>query len=294
VYVKVNEAIWSDWTGESGWPDSVPPSVLFDPLSTVSATYGVALQTKFRDDNNVWSSEPAIFVIDAEGVVRHVESHGGEDIREDRIFPIVDDLHEQRRLITALSANKDARGGAARIVLARVGARTKTVIPVLIEALKDEAAPVRAGAAAGLYWIAEEAGAAVPALAGALQDPDSRVRRLSGLALARIGPGARAAVPALIQVLGDEDARVRAAAISALGRIGPDAAAGLVEALQKDKAARIRAAAAAALPTIPDRAPAAVPALIAAMKDADAGVRAAAAQALKKIDPQAAKKAGVK
>jgi len=294
VYVKVNEAAWSDWTGESGWPDSVPASVLFDPLSTVSATYGVAFQTQFRDDNNVWSSEPAIFVIDAEGVVRHLESHSGEDIREDRIFPIVDDLQEQRRLITALSANKDARGKAARIVLDPVGAQTKTVIPVLAEALKDEAAPVRAGAAAALYWIAAEAGTAVPALTGALQDPDSRVRRLSALALARIGLGARSAVPALIQVLVDEDARVRAAATSALGRIGPDAATGVVEALQKDKAPRIRAAAAAALPAIPDRVPATVPALIAAMKDADAGVRAAATLALKKIDPQAAKKAGAK
>jgi hypothetical protein len=293
VYVKVNEAAWSDWTGESGWPDSVPPSVLFDPLSTVSATYGVAFQTQFRDDNNVWSSRPAIFVIDPDGVVRHVE-HGEEDIREDRIFPIVDDLEEQRRLIIALSANKDARGEAARIVLAPIGARTKIAIPVLAEALKDEAAPVRAGAAAALYWIAEDAGVVVPALTGALRDRDGRVRRLSGMALARIGPDARSAVPALIQVLGDEDARVRAAALSALARIGPDAAAGLLESLRNDMAARIRAAAAAALPAISDRPPTVIPALIEAMKDADAGVRAAAARALKKIDPRAAKKAGVK
>jgi len=94
--------------------------------------------------------------------------------------------------------------------------------------------------------------------------------------------------------LGDEDARVRAAAFSALGRIGPDAAAGLVEALQKDKSARIRAGAAAVLPTISDQPPVAVPALIGALTDTDAEVRAAAARALKKIDPQAAKKVGVK
>ena len=162
VYVKVNEAAWSDWTGESGWPDSVPASVLFDPLSTVSATYGVALQTKFRDDNNVWSSEPAIFVIDAEGVVRHLESHSGEDIREDRIFPIVDNLQQQRLLIAALQAKKGARGEAARIAVAPFGARTKTAIPALSEALKDEAAQIRAGAAAALYWIAPEAATAVP------------------------------------------------------------------------------------------------------------------------------------
>jgi hypothetical protein len=293
VYVKVNEAEWASWNG-GGWPKSVPAEVLFDPLSTVSATYGVAFQTQFRDGKNVWSSRPAIFVIDPNGVLRNFASRPDQDIREEGIFPIVDDLLEQRQLITALSAQKDARGEAARIVLAPMGAQTKTAIPALAEALKDEAAQVRAGAAAALCWIAAEARTAVPALTGALQDRDSRVRRHSGLALARLGPEARGAVPALIQVLVDEDARVRAAATSALARIGPEAPAALVEALRKDKDARIRAAAAAALPMIPDRGPAAVPALIEAMKDADAGVRAAAAQALKKIDPQAAKKASVK
>jgi hypothetical protein len=295
VLVKVNEDAWKGWLeSESGWPATVPGEVLFDLLSTVSATYGVAFQTQFRDDNNVWSSRPAIFVIDPEGVLRNVGSIPDRDIGEKSIFPAVDDLQEQRHLITALAAQKDARGEAARIVLGPMGAQTKTAVPALAEALKDEVAPVRAGAAAALYWIAAEAGTAVPALTGALQDRDSRVRRVSAMALARIGLGARSAVPALIQVLVDEDARVRAAATSALGRIGPNAATGLVEALQKAKAPRIRAAAAAALSAIPDRAPATVPALIAAMKDADAGVRAAAAFALKKIDPQAAKKAGVK
>jgi hypothetical protein len=293
VFVKKNEDEWASWNG-GGWPKSVPAEVLFDPLSTVSATYGVAFQTQFRDGKNVWSSRPAIFVIDEGGVLRNIASQSGQDIREEGFFPIVDDFQEQRQLITALAAQEDARGEAARIALAPLGARTKTAIPALAEALKDEAAQVRAGAVAALYWIAAEAGTAVPALTVALQDRDSRVRRLSGLALARIGPGARSAVPALIQMLVDQDARVRAAANSALARIGPDAAASLVEALQKGEDARIRAAAAAALPTISGQAPAAVPALIGAMKDADAGVRAAAARALKKIDPQAAKKAGVK
>jgi hypothetical protein len=91
VLVKINEDAWAGWTGASGWPDTVPPEVLFDPLSTVSATYGVAFQTQFRDDKNVWSSRPAVFVIDKDGVLRHTESRG-EDIREDGIFPILDKL----------------------------------------------------------------------------------------------------------------------------------------------------------------------------------------------------------
>src|SRR5262249_46127551 len=137
VFVKVNEDEWASWNG-GGWPKAVPAEVLFDPLSTVSATYGVAFQTQFRDDNNVWSSRPAIFVIDEGGVLRHVASHPDRDIREEGIFPIVDDLQEQRRLIAALAATEGARGEAARIGLAPLGAKTKTAIPALSEALKDE------------------------------------------------------------------------------------------------------------------------------------------------------------
>jgi HEAT repeat protein len=293
VYVKVNEDEWASWNG-GGWPREVPGAVLFDPLSTVSGTYGVAFQTQFRDDQNVWSSRPAIFVIDGDGVIRHVASRPIEDIREDEILPLLDDLQEQRQLITALAANEGARGEAAQIILAPRGVRTKSAIPVLTEALTDEAAPVRAGAAAALCWIAAEAGTAIPALTGALQDRDPRVRRLSSLVLARLGPAARSAVPALIKVLVDEDPRVRATATAALSRIGPDAGTGLLQALATDKDARIRAASAAALPAIRPRSPAAVPALLEAMKDADAGVRAAAGQALKKIDRRAAQQAGVK
>src|SRR5262249_8970276 len=161
VYVKVNEDEWASWNG-GGWPKTVPAEVLFDPLSTVSATYGVAFQTQFRDGKNVWSSRPAIFVIDEGGVLRNVASRPNQDIREEGIFPMVDDLQEQRRLITALEAKGDVRGEAARIALAPLGARTKTAVPALVEALKDEEAQVRAGAAAALYWIATEAGSAVP------------------------------------------------------------------------------------------------------------------------------------
>jgi hypothetical protein len=280
VFVPANEKEW-------GWPDAIPAEVLFDPLSTVSATYGVAFQTQFRKNNNVWSSRPAIFVIDAEGVLRHVASRRDEDIRENGIFPIVDEFQAQRQLIAALQAKGGAVGDAARMALGPVGTQTKTAVLALAEALKEEAAQVRVGAAVALYWIAAEAPAAAAALAGALQDGDNRVRRFSGQALARMGPGARSAVPALIRALVDEDARVRAAASSALAQIGPDAAAGLVEALQKHKEARIRATAAATLLTIPVQASVAVPALIGAIKDADTAVRLAAVSALGRFGPAA-------
>jgi hypothetical protein len=205
------------------WPATIPPEVLFDPLSTVSATYGVAFQTQFRGGQNVWSSRPTIFLIDREGVLRHVDSHHQEDIREEGIFPALDELETQRQLITTLQ-NEEAWREAARTALAPIGAETKAAIPLLAKALTDEAVQVRAGAAAALYWIAPAAGAAVPALSEALGDKDQRVRRLSSLALARMGPGARPAVPALVTALKDRDNRVRAAAAAALKKIDPEAA----------------------------------------------------------------------
>jgi hypothetical protein len=71
------------------WPDGIPTEVLIDPLSTVSATYGVAFQTQFREGENAWSSRPAIFVIDRDGVFRHVDSHyGGSGPRTPTFPPI--------------------------------------------------------------------------------------------------------------------------------------------------------------------------------------------------------------
>jgi hypothetical protein len=278
---------------EWAWPNKIPSEVLFDPVSTVSATYGVAFQTQFRDEN-AWSSRPTIFVIDRDGVLRYVDSHPDQDIREEGIFPVLDDLEEQLKLITALQKQVPLRE-AARTALAPIGADTKAAIPPLAKALKDEAAQVRAGAAAALYWIAPTAEAAVPALAKVLGDTDRRVRRLSGLALARIGPGARSALSALIEALKDPDAGVRAATADALKGIGPPAQAAvpaLSEAL-KDPDMRVRAAAANGLAAIGPGAKAATRALIEALKTQNERVVLAVAAALRKIDPQAAKKAGV-
>jgi len=275
------------------WPAEIPTEVLFDPLSTVSASYGVAFQTQFRDEN-AFSSRPTIFVIDRDGVLRYVDSHPDQDIREEGIFPVLDDLEEQLKLITALQKQEPLRE-AARTALAPIGADTKAAIPPLAKALKDEAAQVRAGAAAALYWIAPTAGAAVPALGEALGDSDRRVRRLSGLALARIGPGARSALSALIEAMKDQDAGVRAATADALKGIGPPAQAA-VPALSKalkDPDMRVRAAAANGLAAIGPGAKAATRALIEALKTQNERVVLAVAEALRKIDPEAAKKAGV-
>src|SRR5262249_25066171 len=130
---------------EWGWPKEIPEGVVFDPVSIVSATYGVAFQTRFREDQGPWSNRPAIFVIDATGVLRYRDSQPDQDLHEEKFFPILDDLEEQRRLITALR-HKESLLEAGRIALAPLDARSKSAIPVLARALKDETAQVRAGA----------------------------------------------------------------------------------------------------------------------------------------------------
>jgi hypothetical protein len=289
--LKRPKEIHRDWA----WPDEIPTEVLFDPLSTVSATYGVAFQTQFRGGQNAWSSRPTIFVIDRDGVLRYVDGRHEQDIREEGIFPALDELEEQRKLITALQKD-DALREAARTALVPIGADTKAAIPPLAKALKDEAVQVRAGAAAALYWIAPAAEAAAPALGEALGDTDRRIRRLSSLALARIGPGARSAVSALMEALKDHDARVRAAAANALKGIGPPARAAVppLMAALKDPDVRVRAAAANGLAAIGPGAQAATRALIEALKTKNEEAHLAAAEALKKIDPEAAKKARIK
>ena len=86
---KVTDKEWA-------WPDQISAEVLFDPVATVSATYGVALQTQFRGGKNVWSSRPAFFVIDKNGVIRHADGRPDEDIREEGIFPVLDRLEEKK------------------------------------------------------------------------------------------------------------------------------------------------------------------------------------------------------
>ena len=119
---------------EWGWPDEIPTGVVFDPVSTASAAYGVAFQTQVREGQGPWSSRPAIFVIDADGVLRYTDSRPDQDLHEVDFFPILDDLDEQRRLITALRGREALR-----------------------EALRDRDGSVRASAAEALKKIDPEA-----------------------------------------------------------------------------------------------------------------------------------------
>lgn len=79
-----------------------------------------------------------------------------------------------------------------RIVAVRLLPQRKgdaaTIVPGLIEALKDKEGDIRWSAAIGLGYFGEQAKDAVPALQAAQSDRDARVREGARVALSRIDP----------------------------------------------------------------------------------------------------------
>jgi HEAT repeat protein len=117
------------------------------------------------------------------------------------------------------------------------------------------------------------------------------------LALAALAAsGCSASTDDWLNQLNDADVARRREAIRELGpRTGE--AARIVPALSgalKDQSEYVRHDAALTLRKFGSQAKEAVPALTVALKDANSSVRGAASTALKAIDPEAAKKAGVK
>jgi HEAT repeat protein len=110
------------------------------------------------------------------------------------------------------ASEADVRWWAARALAALPNADT---VPLLLQALEDEAAAVRQCAALGLRQRPDPD--AVAGLARALDDPDSLTRRLAGEALQAIGS---AAVPALLAVMESGSHIARLEAARALASIG--------------------------------------------------------------------------
>lgn len=230
-------------------PADLDVPVLLDPASTMSATYGVALQLQFREGTLPWSARPATLIIDRAGVLRYADDY------EDRSplwtpLQLLDDLREQRSLIESMQTVDQRFRPAVELALAPVGPDTKAIVPVLLAALGDKRSRIRVGAAAALYWIASGTEEAVPPLAQALADEDPRVRRLAALALGRIG---KAAEPHLVRALKHHDTPVRVAAAWDLSRppaLGPTALAALIAA-RADERGEVRVAVVRSLVRLP-------------------------------------------
>jgi HEAT repeat protein len=157
-----------------------------------------------------------------------------------------------------------------------------TVVPRLVELLRDPEPEVRRTAAQALGKIADP-GTATP-LVDSLSDPDPLVRKYSAWALGNIGePALKAAGLPLVKALGDSSEEVKEAAAQALGGVVSSAGAGqsLVELVMdalRDPTVQTRRAAVSALGLL--EAGSAYLALLEALRDDDAAVRQGAVAAL--------------
>jgi HEAT repeats len=94
------------------------------------------------------------------------------------------------QLIEDLKSSSSKEGDritAVRLLPRRMGDAAQ-VVPVLIEALKDNDGDIRWSAAIGLGTLGEKAKEAIPALQEARSDRDARVRNAVRVALSRIDP----------------------------------------------------------------------------------------------------------
>jgi HEAT repeat protein len=212
--------------------------------------------------------------------------------------------------------------------LGKIGPDAKEAMPMLRSALKDAAISVRLETALAL-WRIDPAELQLPVVLDTLNDPSAQVRGDACRILGTIGPAANGARAALDKTLADKESSVRQQGAEALGRLGSGAAASAlaVQKLFADDEALVRITAALAYWRITSEANKALEVLAKGLKDDDrlvkkmtiqnigdmgaaaqplvptltdiaheddGNLREAARNALKKIDPGAAKKAGVR
>jgi HEAT repeat protein len=188
--------------------------------------------------------------------------------------------NENDRLQATVASEKSSTGSEwmPRLATLKTNWMGLTDIPFLLDALTNDAIPVRLQAAQilrniGLHRILNtnlsseaeselraEARASVPGLISALQDSDSMVRANAAITLGFLDEPDQA-VPALVACLDDKEDRVSTGAAKALGRLGPGAAS-------------------------------AVPALLELAKSSSDWRRETAINAIKQINPDAARAAG--
>jgi HEAT repeat protein len=199
----------------------------------------------------------------------------------------------------------------AAISLGSLGPPGKAAVPLLVETLKEKPTTLpelfssyhlEAVIAVGRLGPAAEP--AVPALAEMLQDPRPWVRAAAALNLGQVGPAAKAAVPDLRRALKDREPQARSCAAITLWHLerrAKEPLPVLTEALQgkdRDDPRRFPFGAlrqmVETLGEMGREAKEAAAALVPLLKEKEDGVGPAAAAALKRIDPEAAKRAGVR
>jgi HEAT repeat protein len=162
-----------------------------------------------------------------------------------------------------------------------------TLLPILLQAIKDKDAGVRAAVPSVIALLGVKAKPALPALVGALKDKELDVKLAAITALGEIGPIAKGTAGDLLELTADKDFPLLEPFIgAALADLGDGAIPALTVGLGHESTERCRVAA-YALGTMGSSAEPAVPELAKALKRADVATRTSAVRALGKIGPTA-------
>jgi HEAT repeat protein len=202
-------------------------------------------------------------------------------------------IHDSDTTAIALAAIRRALGDelaairtAAATALGRAGLAATDSAELLATLLRDSDETVRCHAAEALGHV----GGASELLLAALEDPAAPVRAAAARGLASLGRSTTGASSRLVELLQDSDSAVRAAAGEALtagGSLDDDSTLKLAQGLASPDDV-IRAQAAEALGTVDADADVAAPPLVEALSDGNDAVRARAVEALGKIGEEAA------
>jgi HEAT repeat protein/S1-C subfamily serine protease len=123
----------------------------------------------------------------------------------------------------ARDGNVEVRQNATR-ALGKMGTDAKdTVLPVLMDNLKDSDRDVRVAAAQGLTSLEALGVGELPLLINLLKHQDSEARVCAAHALGQLGDKAKKAVPVLVEAFQRTDPALRSATVEALAKIGGEA-----------------------------------------------------------------------
>lgn len=177
------------------------------------------------------------------------------------------------------------------IALGKVGSAAVPAVPILAEALSDDADWVRSHAASALGKIGPSAKSALPELIAAMKDSDQNVRKNSADALGEIDPEDGSVITILIQALNDEETDVRVNAVNGLAKVRSKRTA-VIEAMSRavqDPKHKVRLAAIAAIRRLGADAATVSETLRHAAGDRFPSVRKAALAGLRDIEMQTSK-----
>jgi HEAT repeat protein len=173
---------------------------------------------------------------------------------------------------------------SAASVLAGFHPVDPSLVPALVEALKDPNDGVRTSAIDALGQLASDAKAAIgPLIVSAHRDSEALNAQKSRQALDAIGPGSKDSLPGLIQGMKDSDAGIRKAIVVALGdaNMPTDEALTLLNVALNDSDELVQAQAIEVTGLLSRKDPKAIPVLRRALSDNNsAQIRSAAIKAL--------------